>query len=316
MPATPKVVCLYPKQVCRCKKLWESKKTCAIVAAMKGNVTLMVLVLASMATAQAQQQELPAIGEFGNETAGNYQVLTQSGNQLGWQVNGFMNEMLKQYSRFFSNWSLKEGARVVVFDNVNDFRSYSAAATGMTHASLMGYCHLKTDEDGNTFYELVTFEHPGIWRTLAHEGFHQFLGYELGLQVPTWLNEGMAQYFETSYVQNGRLQVGLISKAKLRAAQYLIATGRAPSLGELIQMDRATFYANARTTYPMSWALVDYLVNRDGASYRNSSFRRYLQDLKLNRNDIASFQRRFGRDIGQWQREFEHYILQLEPQVE
>jgi hypothetical protein len=43
---------------------------------------------------------------------------------------------------------------------------------------------------------------------------------------------------------------------------------------------------------------VYYLVNRDGTPYRNSTFRRYLQDLKMQRDDIASFQRCFGRDIG------------------
>jgi hypothetical protein len=278
--------------------------------------TLGALLLFTATALRAQETAAPFVGDFANATALQYQVFAQSGSERAWQANGFMNEMLKQYSRFFSNWSLKAGARVVVFDNADDFRSYSASVTGMTHASLLGYCHLKTDEAGNTFYELVTYEYPGIWRTLAHEGFHQFLGYELGLQVPTWLNEGMAQYFETSEVVHGRLRPGLISKAKLRAAQYLISTGQAPSLVELIQANRGTFYANARVTYPISWALVYYLVNRDGTAYRNSTFRRYLQDLKMQRDDIASFQRRFGRDIGQWQRDFERYILQLEPQVE
>lgn len=265
---------------------------------------------------RAQEQEAPFVGDFANATALQYQVFAQSGSERAWQANGFMNEMQKQYSRFFSNWTLKDGARVVVFDNIEDFRAYAGPVTGTIHAGLLGYCHLKTDEAGNIFYELVTYEHPGMWRTLAHEGFHQFLGYELGLQVPTWLNEGMAQYFETSEVISGRLRPGLVSKAKLRAAQYLIRTSQAPSLAELIQSNRATFYANARVTYPMSWALVYYLLNHDREGFRNSSFRRYLQDLKMQRDDIASFQRRFGRDIGQWQRDFEHFILQLDPQVE
>jgi hypothetical protein len=155
--------------------------------------TLGALLLFTATALRAQETAAPFVGDFANATALQYQVFAQSGSERAWQANGFMNEMLKQYSRFFSNWSLKAGARVVVFDNADDFRSYSASVTGMTHASLLGYCHLKTDEAGNTFYELVTYEYPGIWRTLAHEGFHQFLGYELGLQVPTWLNEGMAQ---------------------------------------------------------------------------------------------------------------------------
>lgn len=280
------------------------------------NLNRIWLVLALIAAVARAEQGGPAIADFYNATALHYQVLAQSGSHVGWQVNGFMNEMLRQYSKFFSNWSLKAGARVVVFDNLTDFRAYSAAATRLTHERLAGYCHLKTDEDGNTFYELVTYEHENIWRVLAHEGFHQFLGYELGLQAPLWLNEGLAQYFETSYVADNRLQTGLVSRSKLRAAQYLILAKKAPSLAELLEMDRATFYANADVAYPMSWALVYYLLNRDGTNYKSSAFRQYLQDLKLSRDSITSFPRRFGRASSQWQRDFERFILQLKPQVE
>lgn len=266
--------------------------------------------------------QLPAqdISAFDRVTYGHYQVLAQSGAEMGTQVNGFMNQMLPAYSRFFSNWSLKDSARVVVFDNLDDFRAYSTRATGMTHASLAGYCHLKTDEDGNTFYELVTYEHDRLWQVLAHEGFHQFLGYELGQRVPVWLNEGLAQYFETSSVSNRRLQTGAVSKNTLRAAQYLIKTRQAPPVAELLTMDRVTFYANAQVAYPMSWALAHYLLNRDDATLEtirgSTTFRRYLQDLKMNRDSVASFQRRFGRDSTQWQRDFERYVLQLDPQVD
>jgi len=266
----------------------------------------------------AQQPTVPDVADFNFVSAGNYQVLAQDSMDTAWQVNRFMNEMLKQYARYFSNWSLQAGARVVVFSNLDDFRAYSTAVVGrlLPHGGLAGYCHLKTDEGGNTFYELVTYVHDNLWPVLAHEGFHQFLGYELGQEVPVWLNEGMAQYFETSYVASGRLHTGIISKPKLRAAQYLIYTHQAPSLRELLQMDRTTFYGNAQVAYPMSWALVYYLMNRDGTTFRNSSFRRYLQDLKFSGDDIASFQRRFGRDSAQWQADFERYILQLNPQDE
>ena len=266
-----------------------------------------------VARARAQT---PDISKFDIVSAGNYQVLAQSGAARAWQVNRFMNQMLPAYARFFSNWSLTVGARVVVFDNLDDFRAYSKEQTGMTHLGLAGYCHLKTDEDGNTFYELVTYEHDRLWPVLAHEGFHQFLGYELGPQVPVWLNEGLAQYFETSYVYGGHLRTGLVSQSKLHAAQWIIRTKQAPPLPELLTMDSATFYARAQQTYPVSWALVHYLINRDGSSYRNSRFRRYLSDLKMNRDDIASFQRRFGRDSDSWEHDFERYVMQLEATVE
>lgn len=281
---------------------------------MNRTTIVAVLLFLTVSVARAQTNAAPAIGEFYNATAGQYQVLAQSGRDMGWQVNQFMNQMLQQYSRYFSNWSLKANARVIVFSNAEDFRAYAIVPAASVHGGLAGYCHLKTDEDGNTFYELVTYEHDNLWQVLAHEGFHQFLGYELGLEVPVWLNEGMAQYFETSYIAYGRLRTGLVSQSKLRAAQSLYRTGQALPVSELLQMDRTTFYANAQVTYPMSWALVYYLMTRDGSSYTNSRFRHYLQDLKFNRDGIASFQQRFGRDSYQWESDFQRYILRLQPQ--
>ena len=157
----------------------------------------------------------------------------------------------------------------------------------------------------------MTYEHERLWEVLAHEGFHQFIGYELGLGVPTWLNEGMAQYFETCYMKNGRFIAGEINLPRLLAAQSLIGNDRALPVGRMLAMDQATFYKDAQVTYPMSWALVYYLMNRDGNSYRSGNFRRFLQDLKGNRDDVASFRKRFGTDSAQWQDDYYRFILRL-----
>ncbi len=264
----------------------------------------------------AQQTEGPSIADFANATQGRYQVFAQGGHQLAFEVNMFMNEMLRQYEKYFNNWALKAGTRVIVFDNTDDFRRYAGDVMSLTHAGLAGYCYFKTDEVGNQFYELVTYQDANLWRVLAHEGFHQFIGYELGQQIPLWLNEGMAQYFETSFVTGTRFNVGQVSRSKLLYAQALIVNKRAPPLAQLIQWDRATFYANANVAYPTSWALVDYLLNSNNDRFQQSEFRRYLQDLKLGKDDIQSFQKRFGRDSDRWQADFEDYILRLKGQTD
>lgn len=258
----------------------------------------------------------PDFNTFYQTIGGRYEVLTPHGDPLGREVNVFMNQMLQQYSRYFNNWTLKPGARVIVFATADDFRTYTVAQTGIRYDQMTGYCQLRTADTGETYYELVTYAHDDLYRVLAHEGFHQFLGYELGDQVPLWLNEGLAQYFETSEIRHGRLATGLVSRRKLAAAQAWIQSGQAPGLTALLHWDAPTFYANAAVAYPMSWALVYYLLNRDGTSYRSSAFRRYLHDLKLQRDDVQSFQRRFGRESPQWQRDFEHFILYLQPHVE
>ena len=265
---------------------------------------------------RAQDYGGPAVADFANVTRGRYQVFAQAGRQMALEVNMFMNDMLGRYEKFFNNWSGKAWSRVVVFDNPDDFRRYAGSVVSMTHAGLAGYCHFMTDEAGNQFYELVTYQDANLWRVLAHEGFHQFVGYELGQQIPMWLNEGMAQFFETSFGTGSRFNVGQVSQQKLMLAQYLIINKKAPPLGQLIQWDRTTFYANANVSYPMSWALVTYLLNSNNDRFQQSQFRRYMQDLKMGKDDLRSFQNRFGRDNNQWQSDFEDYILHLKAQTD
>jgi len=276
-----------------------------------------VLAVTTATVMLAQDTGAPNLADFPRvgDTSGRYQVLCQNSRQLALEVNMFMTALLGQYEKYFQNWTGKPGARVVVFDNVDDFRKYAGGTVALTHAGLAGYCHLKTDEAGNQFYELVTFESQNLWQVLAHEGFHQFIGYELGQQIPMWLNEGMAQYFETAFIIGSQFHVGQVSRSKLLYAQALIVNKQAPPLSQLIQWDRATFYANANVAYPMSWALVYYLVNSHDERFGQSEFRRYMQDLKYGQDDYRSFQRRFGANIDHWQADFENYILHLQPQT-
>lgn len=256
-----------------------------------------------------------SLAEFAEVTRGHYQVFAQSGLARASQVNGFMNEMLQWYSRYFSNWQPKDGARVVVFSNREDFREYSRGAVGTTHGNLAGYCHWKTDEAGNQFYELVAFEHEGLWAVLAHEGFHQFVGYELGATVPMWLNEGLAQFFENSTVRHGRLVPGGLEAGRLAVAQALIRTRRMPAVARLVALNRQEFYADPEVNYPAAWALVQYLVTRDSASFSTGSFRRYLHDLKTGQEPVGAFGRRFGADRGRWERDFHEAVLQWQAPV-
>ncbi|HUJ71559.1 MAG TPA: DUF1570 domain-containing protein [Verrucomicrobiae bacterium] len=282
----------------------------------KVSVFLALVALVIAPALIADDNSPPNLADFTIVTSGRYQVLAQGGHQIGLEVNMFMNAILNQYEKYFNNWSAKEGARVVVFDNAADFRKYAGNITSLTHAGLAGYCHFKTDEAGNQFYELVTYQNQNLWRVLAHEGFHQFIGYEMGQQIPIWLNEGMAQYFETAYIIGQHFHVGDVSRNKLLYAQALILSKKAPPLAQLVSWDRATFYANANVAYPMSWALVYYLLNSNNDRFQQSEFHRYMQDLKYGQNDLKSFQRRFGSDIDRLQPDFEDYILHLKPQTD
>src|SRR6266478_9614316 len=157
-------------------------------ARVKARTVLVVSALAVTSVARAQDTTAPSVADFVNVTDGRYQVFAQGGHQMAFEVDLFMKEMLRQYEKFFNNWSVKDGARVIVFDNPEDFRRYAGNVVSLTHAGLAGYCLLKTDEAGNQFYELVTYQDSNLWRLLAHEVCHLFILYALGSSVPMWLN--------------------------------------------------------------------------------------------------------------------------------
>ena len=44
------------------------------------------------------------------------------------------------------------------------------------------------------------------WHTVQHEGFHQFAHAVIGGDIPTWLNEGLAEYFGEALFTGGRVR--------------------------------------------------------------------------------------------------------------
>ena len=274
----------------------------------------MMLAVAASVPARAQHGAGLAVDDFSQVNDGRYQVLAESGHQMAYEVNMFMNEMLRQYETYFNNAAFKSGARVVVFDNVPDFHRYATTALGAPHDWLAGYCQPKTDASGNRTFELVVYQSPSLWSTLAHEGFHQFLDYELGRKIPTWLNEGMAQYFETSFFTGPTFHVGQVSRYKLMEAQILIRGGKAPPLKQIIQWTPQEFYGNAPVAYPMSWAFVYYLLKSERDPTVSLEFNRYLRAIKSG-GDFKDAQERMLQNCARWQADFEDYVLHLEGQT-
>lgn len=123
--------------------------------------------------------------------------------------------------------------------------------------------------------------------TLLHEVTHMFVRSSLA-EVPTWFNEGLAQYYETLSVEEGSAIVGRPIRDKRAWArsewttersgpfiQTKIPVGSVPSIDELVAMDASTFYVPGKdpnnptldelkkrsTNYVGAWGLVHLLMH-------------------------------------------------------
>ena len=121
-----------------------------------------------------------------------------------------------------------------------------------------------------------------LLHTMLHEAFHAFRDSHLtapGKELPRWAEEGLAEYFGNSKIEKGRLSPGEVSHGKyvifhaapvrrlrsranwsLREARSDLRGGDAPTVAELLEAGRDTFYGERhRQYYGFSWLFTHFL---------------------------------------------------------
>jgi tetratricopeptide (TPR) repeat protein len=118
--------------------------------------------------------------------------------------------------------------------------------------------------------------------TFLHELTHRFIARAF-LPVPTWLNEGLAEYYSSMSVKEGRVTFG-----DMPLTMRLVAPDRPLLAKELLAAEPETFYArdergdSGRETrtgnYASAWALVHFLKN--GPTAYTKRFSTFLHLLR------------------------------------
>ena len=133
-------------------------------------------------------------------------------------------------------------------------------------------------------------------QTLTSVVYHELTHYFLarGLQGrPTWLNEGLAEYFSTAEVRDDEISLGGVSAERL---QLLRTTPTLP-LRDFFAVDAGSPYYNesskASIYYAQAWAFTHYLMHGEHAA----RFRQYLQALQKGEADLLQYLGVSERDL-------------------
>src|SRR5262245_47509714 len=87
--------------------------------------------------------------------------------------------------------------RVLVFKDAASFRPYKPKQADGTPDDLIGAFY-QAGEDINYVAVMVEADGAGSYGTIFHEYVHELLNANLSnAEVPAWLNEGLAEYFQT-----------------------------------------------------------------------------------------------------------------------
>lgn len=120
---------------------------------------------------------------------------------------------------------------------------------------------------------------------LAHEGLHQYLELTRGRNIPPWVNEGLACYFESFDLDpEGRADFNpVLNTLRLPALRNAVSRKQLLPLKEILAT-HAGLEVHKQTTqvshyYAQEWSLVLYLLTNSMESPYDDKFRVLLQEL-------------------------------------
>ena len=169
---------------------------------------------------------------------------------------------------------------VVIFNNKVDYMTYESKVMGVKDVAFLngtaGLCHsFGNGEVKFAGYRGTNAKYFGD--VLIHETTHGFVHrYVSSSRVPSWLNEGIAEWVTNAIMQNG-----LVPKKQKRSAQMIMATG---SWGDFLIAQNISF-----EHYGAAVTMVDILLTQND----DGQFRRMIRDIKEGKPTEASLKEHF-----------------------
>ncbi|MBI1337596.1 MAG: DUF1570 domain-containing protein [Phycisphaera sp.] len=157
-------------------------------------------------------------------------------------------------------------------------------------------------------------------RTLQHEGFHQFAWARIGQDLPTWVNEGLAQYFEDGILVRGSFSVGYADSRRLLLIQDALKNKREVGFDRLLNITGQQWARELNTdadkgalNYAQAWSVVYFLVHGQNKKYQ-PYFEKYLHFVGEGQSSEEAFKKAFGsNDTDPFRKRWVEYIESLEP---
>jgi hypothetical protein len=161
-----------------------------------------------------------------------------------------------------------------------------------------------------------------LFAAIYHEAFHAYLAgfvYPKPIEMPRWLNEGLAQVFETALVEAGELRVGHADRERLTRAKEAARKKTLIPLNRLLTADAPQFLAAhdsdrgaADLHYLTAWAIAHYLTF-DRRVLGSDSLDDYLRALAGGNDPEAAFAKLVGQPVADFERDFLAYLGRLQP---
>lgn len=163
--------------------------------------------------------------------------------------------------------------------------------------------------------KLMAFAGPELtdrtWHTVQHEGFHQFADAAIG-DLPTWANEGLAEYFGEGVWTGDGFVFGVITPDRLADVQAGIKGKAFRPLPQMLQVTLQQWNAEMKSeNYDQAWAMSHFLAHADDGRY-TKAFVRFLLGINKRQPWEKAWLAAFG-PVGDFEKVWADWWLRQTP---
>ncbi|QQE11037.1 DUF1570 domain-containing protein [Planctomycetota bacterium] len=157
-----------------------------------------------------------------------------------------------------------------------------------------------------------------IFAVLQHEGFHQFVWNYIGKDLPVWMNEGLAQYFEDAVITGKKMNTGLTDVNRAKLVKRMIRERDYLSFPDIMNLDHDQWSnilgddaERASKLYAQAWSMVYFLIHSNDGKYA-AGVNSYLTKLNNGEDPGWAFKRIFGFDLRRMERDWTRFAFAME----
>jgi len=182
-------------------------------------------------------------------TSANFELYTTAGERQGKELIRYFEQVRSFFSQAFGAKPVApRPARIIVFRNEKEYQPY------------------KPNEVADAYYQageghdfiVMSSASSQHYPVAVHEFTHMMIR-QAGLDLPAWLNEGLAELYSTMQSRGDKIMVGQVIPGRM----YALTTGRWIPIVELLKVDHKSPVYNEKSRagifYAESWGLVHML---------------------------------------------------------